>query len=131
MKLTFPRFTVLAAISYALFAVFGVAVWYTLLFVGVPKGANAWSTAQELLRLEPGGQLMQAHAAATLLAIAFALLLLLKPVLSPKAYLGATIVSVAFAAAAWLVFNSETAVLPTVSALAMALGWVRIERRPK
>ena len=120
MKLNLPRFTILAALSYALFAACGVAVWYTLLFVAVPKNANAWSTAQELLRLESGAQLMQAHAAATVLAAAFALLLLLKPVLGSKAYLGATIVSVAFAAAAWLAFNSETAVLPTVSALAMA-----------
>jgi hypothetical protein len=127
----FPSFTLLAAISYALFAAFGIAVWYTLLFVSVPKDSNVWSTAQDVLRVEPHAQFLQAHAAATLLASAFAGLLLLKPAPGSKAYWSAAVVSVAFAVVAWLVFASETAVLPTVSAVALALGWSKPEQRPQ
>ena len=99
------------------------------MFVAVPLSANAWSTAHDLLRLEPQAPFMQAHAAATLLAAAFAGLLFLKPSMGSKAHLGATVASVVFAVAAWLVFASETAVLPTVSAVALAFGWLRHERR--
>jgi predicted secreted protein len=130
VKLRFPSFTVLAAVSYALFAAFGIAVWYTLLFVSVPKGANAWSTAQDILRMEPQAPFMQAHAAAILVAAAFAGLLFLQPAVGSMAYLGATVASVAFAVAAWFVFASETAVLPTVSAVALAFGSLRPGRRP-
>jgi hypothetical protein len=125
VKFQLPNFTVLAAVAYALFATFGLAVWYTLLFTEVPQGASAWSTAQELLQAEPQARLLQAHAAATLIAVVFSAVLLLRPAAGSPAYLAAAITAIVFAVLAWLVFSSDTAILPSVAAIALAFGWFK------
>ena len=51
MKFQSQSYATLAAISYGIFCVFGIAVWHTLLFVALPKGATAWGTLQDLLLL--------------------------------------------------------------------------------
>ena len=118
----------LAAVSYGLFCALGVAVWHTLLFVALPKGATAWSTLKDLVALEQTGHLLWLHAAATLVTGCLAILLLLKPPVGAIQSLGMAVISVLFAAFSWAVFSPDTAILPTVAAGSLALSWFSLYR---
>jgi hypothetical protein len=128
MKLKSPTFATLAAISYGLFALFGIAVWHTLLFVALPKGTTPLDTLQGLLELEPGAQLLRFHAATTLAAAAFASVLMLKPPTRTATCLVAAIASVLLAALVWTVFAPDVALLPTMAAVALVWGWFNASR---
>lgn len=128
MKFLSSSYATLAAISYGIFCVFGIAVWHTLLFVALPKGATAWSTLQELLLLEPTARMLWVHAAATLATGCLAVLLFLKPPVGATQYLRMAITSALFAAFAWAAFSPYIAMLPTLAAGSMIWGWVSVFR---
>lgn len=132
MKAILTRFATLAAVSYALFAAIGFAVWQTLLFTAVPKGTSRLGLLWDMLFTEPHAEMLRAHVVATLLATIFAVLLLAKPPVTPSAHMCAFVVSFALASTAWLVFVSDVAILPTVAAATLALGWfdaIRVRRQ--
>jgi len=128
MKFRNPSFCTVATISYVLFAVSGVGVWYVLLTGPLPKGSNAVDALRGLLALDPGGEFMKFHMAATLLAAAFAITLILKPPIGVTACLVTAIIAVLLAACSWTVFNPDTASLPTVAAGALVWGWFKASR---
>ena len=119
MKVKAASCPTLAAVAYAVFAVFGLAIWYPLLFVSVPERTSSLQVAQELLAVEPSGSLLALHTVASLVAAVFAAVLFVRPILTRQARITASLVSTTFAAATWALYWSDTALLPTVSAVAL------------
>jgi hypothetical protein len=130
MKLHSPSYAMLAAASYGLFCALGIAVWYTLLFVALPKEASAWSTLQDLLLLGRGDHKvwLWLHATATVATGCLTTLLLLKPPVGVTQYLRMAVTSALFAAFALAVFSPDTAILPAIAAGSLAWGWFRLRR---
>lgn len=128
MKLQSPSYATLAAIAYGVFCAFGIAVWHTLLFVALPKGATPLSTLQDLLLLEPADRMLWFHAAATLATGCLAVLLMLKPPTGATQYRSLAVTSALIAALTWAVFPSDLAILPTVAAGSLVWGWFNVFR---
>jgi len=127
VKFKAPSYPVLAAIAYAIFAAFGIAVWYPLLFVAAPSGTTTIQALQDLLAHEPAGDLLGLHTVVSLLAAAAALILSVRPIVTRRASLTASIGSTLFAVAVWALYRSDTALLPTVGAA--ALVWNHFKSR--
>ncbi len=134
MKLNAPNLPTLAAFFYALFAAIGIAVWCILVYVAAPQmstSSSAWDTSLQMLQPGIASSSHLLHAVFTLLAAAFAVLLLVKSVATPRRHLVASAAAVIYAASVWFVFDFKTAILPTAAALAMSIAWFRAIRGPK
>jgi hypothetical protein len=125
VKFKAPSYPVLAAVAYAIFAAFGIAIWYPLLFVAVPTGTSTLQTLQDLLAYEPGGHLLGLHTVASLIAAVVAGILFVRPIVTRRASLTAAIGSTLFAVAVWALYRSDTALLPTVGAGALAWNYFK------
>ena len=79
--------------------------------------------------MEPGATLLKFHAACTLLALAFAVSLWLKPAATSRGKLLTLVAAGFYAVGAWAVFRSDTALLPTVAAAALAMSYLQAQPR--
>ncbi len=130
MKLRAPSCPVLAAIAYAIFAVFGLAIWYPLLFIAVPTGTSTLQTLQELLTFDSLGHFLYLHTVATLVALAFAVALAFRPIVTRRSSFVAVLSSTLFAVTAWALYQSDTALLPTVAAASLTWNYFKSQVRP-
>jgi hypothetical protein len=92
-----------------------------------PKALNFPAIAAIFYALSTINQL---HATLTLLAAAFAILLLVKSVMTLRRYLVASAVAIVYAGSVWLTFDFKTALLPIASAVVISIAWFRAIRSP-
>ncbi len=134
MKPKALNFPAIAAILYALFAAIGIAVWFILVHAAAPStstAASVWATSLQMLQTGTGSTINQLHATLTLLAAAFAILLLVKSVMTLRRYLVASAVAIVYAGSVWLTFDFKTALLPIASAVVISIAWFRAIRSPR
>ena len=118
----------LAGVSYAILAVFGLAVWRVLVFMYLPPGATPGKTLEALLAQESGGIFLQIHLAATFVALGLALVLLAWPPRTKQALRVALAAASVYAAVSWLYFALDMLVLPSVALASLAWAyWLVLE----
>ena len=118
----------LAGASYAILAVFGLAVWHLLVFTSLPPGATPGETLKALLAQESGGMFLQVHLAATLVALGLALVLLAWPPRTKRALSVALAAASAYVVVSWLYFALDMLVLPCMALASLAWGyWLILE----
>ena len=113
----------LAGLCYAIFAAFGAAVWYTLVFTAVPVGGTPSSTLGELLTLEPTAGWMQLHLAVTVVAAMLAAALLARPPSTGHAHVVVLALGLVLALVVWWYFTLDLLLLPILALLCNALGY--------
>ena len=124
-----PRvFSRLAGVSYAVTAIFGLAVWYALVFTSVPAGLTPAEMVKVLFAEESSGIFLKIHLGTTLSALGLALVLLVWPPKTKQPLCIALAASLIYVAVTWRYLALDMLLLPCNALACLARAyWLALE----